>query len=68
MSMVRLNTVAKWFTLLLHICKVEVKILAQRPAILTELSWLSSVPPGRCQDSTLKEAMTASVLFPIDYS
>jgi hypothetical protein len=34
--------------------------VTRRPAILTGFSWLSSVPPGKCRDSTLSYATTAS--------
>lgn len=55
----QMNIAAQWFTLLLHIGRFPVLIMDWTLAILRVL-WFSSVPPVKCKDSTLKEAMTTS--------
>jgi hypothetical protein len=49
--------------------KPWVKILAQRPVILSGLLWLSWPSPDKCQDSTLKYATTTFFhIHPFHYS
>jgi hypothetical protein len=50
----KLNVMVEWLTLMLHIRQAQVQISAQRPAILTDFLWFSSVSPGECWDSPLK--------------
>jgi hypothetical protein len=50
-----LNIMVEWLTLLLHLQEVPGSNLGLETSYPDwGFSWISSVPPGKCQDSTLK--------------
>jgi hypothetical protein len=54
------NIVVEWLTLLFHIQEVPGSNLVPETDYSEGIFVFFSVPPGRCRDSTLNQAMTAS--------